>query len=217
MTLKPHGFSSIRRRPVSTIENVKFSRITVARTFNSASLYTLTRLQFKGIYGIGQSAGRGMNPISISPATVHDRDDLFAWRNDPATQRNSKNADPVVWDTHVAWFADALMSADHKIYIGYRGNAKIGVVRFDKIDSASNIFLVSITISPAQRGRGLGKSLLSAGVETLPSAILMAEIASDNFASRRIFEACGFQSLTGDTSGGLLQYRRDPLVSNLGA
>jgi RimJ/RimL family protein N-acetyltransferase len=158
-----------------------------------------------------------MNHISISPATAHDRDDLFAWRNDPTTQCNSKNADPVAWDMHVAWFADALMSPDRKIYIGYRGTAKIGVVRFDKIDSANNVFLVSITISPAQRGRGFGKSLLSAGIETLPSAILTAEIASDNFASRRIFEACGFQSLVADTSGGLLQYRRDPLVSNLGA
>jgi RimJ/RimL family protein N-acetyltransferase len=158
-----------------------------------------------------------MNPVSIRPATAHDRDDLFAWRNDPTTQRNSKNAGPVAWDTHVAWFADALMSPNRKIYIGYRGTAKIGAVRFDKIDGADNVFLVSITISPAQRGRGFGKGLLCAGIETLPSAILTAEIASDNFVSRRIFEACGFQHLIADTSDGLLQYRRDPLANDLGA
>jgi L-amino acid N-acyltransferase YncA len=153
-----------------------------------------------------------MNPVSIRPATAHDQDDLFVWRNDLTTRSNSRNTDPVAWDTHVAWFADALMSPNRKIYIGYRGIEKIGAVRFEKSEGAYDVFLVSIMISPAQRGRGFGKALLSAGIETLPFACLSAEIARDNLASRRIFEACGFQLLTPDINEDLLQYRRAPVA-----
>lgn len=112
----------------------------------------------------------------------------------------------------VAWFADALMSHSRKIYIGYRGIEKIGAVRFDKSEGADDAFLVSIMISLAQRGRGFGKALLSAGIETLPFACLTPEIARHNLASRCIFEACGFQLLTPDINEDLLRYRRAPVA-----
>ena len=151
-----------------------------------------------------------MNQITIIRATTVDRDDLFAWRNDPLTQRVSKNSVPIKWETHVAWFAASLASPDRTIYIGYSGTSKIGSIRFDRIGSARHEFLVSIMIAPEQRGRGFGGALLRAGIDTLPDALLKAEIAADNFASRRIFEACGFEQIPDSTDCALLQYHRAP-------
>ena len=151
-----------------------------------------------------------MHQITIMPATAVDRDDLFAWRNDPLTQRVSKNSVPIKWETHVAWFAAALASPDRTIYIGYSGTSKIGSIRFDRTGDAQHQFLVSIMIAPEQRGRGFGGALLRAGIGTLPDALLKAEIAADNIASRRIFEACGFERIPDDGDSALLQYYRAP-------
>lgn len=151
-----------------------------------------------------------MNRFTIVRATAADRDDLFAWRNDPVTQRASKSSAPIEPETHAAWFAAALASPDLVIYIGYSGANKIGSIRFDRVGEAGDNYLVSIMIAPEQRGRGFGKALLRAGIDMMPGAPLNAEIASDNLASRRIFEACGFARLPQDAAGGFLQYYRTP-------
>jgi len=151
-----------------------------------------------------------VNQITITPATPADLDDLFAWRNDPITQRASKNSAPIGRETHAAWFAAALASPDHNIHIGYHGPNKIGSIRFDRIGDGQNTFLVSVMIAPEHRGRGFGKALLRAGIETMPASLLNAEIAIDNVPSRKIFEACGFANLRVNTDRGLLQYSRGP-------
>lgn len=154
----------------------------------------------------GHYIGLGMNSITIVAATSADREDLFAWRNDPVTQRVSKNSMPVQWETHVAWFQAALKSRDRSIYIGHSGAQKIGSVRFDRMAHEANTFLVSIMIASTQRGQGFGKDLLGAGIAMLPTAAFKADIAADNIASQRIFEACGFVQVRRASEGEMLEY-----------
>jgi RimJ/RimL family protein N-acetyltransferase len=156
-------------------------------------------------------AGQDMNNVTIIAATPADRDDLFAWRNDPGTRHASKNTAAVGWETHVEWFASTLASPDRTVYIGYSESNKIGSVRFDRI-GRGDTFLVSIVIAPAQRGCGFGKGLLGSAIVSLPNATLKAEIAKENIASRRIFEACGFLQVPADTNSEFLHYRRAPAV-----
>ena len=151
-----------------------------------------------------------MHPIVLALATPADSSDLFAWRNDIATRQASKNAEPISWDSHVRWFAAALASPDRKIYLGRIGSQRIGSIRFDRIDPVEEVFLVSISVAPAERGRGLGLALLRAGILAEGRATLEAEIATSNLASRRIFESCGFKPTDEINEPKFLKYRRLP-------
>jgi RimJ/RimL family protein N-acetyltransferase len=152
-----------------------------------------------------------MHHITIALATRADSRDLFEWRNEPDSRRASKNSAPIEWETHTAWFAAALVSPERTIYIGYRGSKKIGCIRFDRM--RTDVFLVSIVVAPAERGRGFGHALLRSGVAVLPGIVLEAEIAADNLASQRIFEACGFERILTESNNKFLRYRRRPAAS----
>jgi RimJ/RimL family protein N-acetyltransferase len=158
-----------------------------------------------------EAAGHiNMSFVRIVLATEHDREDLYLWRNDQITRQYSKNDAPVSWATHVTWFSAALAAPTRKIWIGYAGPEKIGMVRFDEIDRSADRFLVSIMVAPSQRGKGFGRSLLQIAIATMPNSTLEAEISADNVASRIIFEGCGFKPVQDDRVPGLKQYRRSP-------
>jgi RimJ/RimL family protein N-acetyltransferase len=153
-----------------------------------------------------------MHHVTIVRATNADILDLFEWRNEPSTRSVSKNKDPIDWDTHAAWFAAVLASPERTIHMGFCESRKIGWIRFDRMRSAEGRFLVSILVAPGERGRGMGKALLHAGIAMLPNSELEAEIAIDNHASQRIFEACGFERVPDESGSEFLTYRRAPIA-----
>lgn len=141
--------------------------------------------------------------FTVRPATPEDAQNVWLWRNDPATRAFSGDATPIPWTDHVDWFSAALCDPGCVLCMVMSESAataecgdSIAVVRFDGLSETTECWLVSLNLRPESRGQGLGRQILMAacraffdkrGVQTL-----QAEINPHNVASRRVFSALGF-------------------------
>ena len=135
-----------------------------------------------------------MAELYLRPATQDDADRLRAWRNDPLTRRNSRHPNPVSAATHAAWLAAALADPNRLLMIAEQGGHAVGTVRADR-DGVG--WLLSWTVAPAARGRGIGRAMVAELVGRLDGEI-RAEVMADNAASRRIAEAVGLRLVRRD-------------------
>lgn len=150
--------------------------------------------------------------LIVRRAQADDARDLWLWRNDAETRRNSKSTDPVLWADHQNWFARALNDDARRIYVASLDGRSIGTARFDAMDGGPGRWLVSIALAPDARGRGLGGHLLAKACEQIAVdcdvSALDAEIRYENMASQRIFSACGFELVGPSVTDGLQLFRR---------
>lgn len=138
--------------------------------------------------------------MRIREANEGDINDIFAWRNDETSRLMSINSAKVSLQEHRAWFMSVVANPARKLYIGFDGLNKFGMVRFD-LEHKTNKVDVSINLNPAFRGRGMGLALLSEAVKTYQVAearVLVAKIKKENVASLKIFERCNFSRRQGD-------------------
>jgi RimJ/RimL family protein N-acetyltransferase len=129
--------------------------------------------------------------MDIRPATMEDALAVLEWRNDPQTVGACKTGS-VDRDAHLAWFAEAIADPKRVLRIATDGDRRIGMIRFDRRDDG---WLVSINIAPDERGKGYGERVLRQAMLDGGGSRYLAEIKSDNLASIRIFERCGFRQI----------------------
>ena len=134
------------------------------------------------------------NPeITVVRAGPDDSADIWRWRNDEQTRAMSLAIDPIGWDEHSQWFIRVLGDPLRVIYVGNRGNEKVGMVRFDSRDAG--IAEVSINLNPKMRGKGLCCPLLTTAIaefrRTQP-VCLLAVVKKTNAASVACFMKAGF-------------------------
>ena len=131
--------------------------------------------------------------------TEEDCSTLLEWRNDPVTRAMSRLQHVVSAEQHQRWFTRAVDDPVRIMLMGMVADRKVGLVRFDPIGED---WEVSINVNPAERGKGLGKTLLKLGMEHFwaikPQAKLVAEVRPENAPSQRIFESCGFVMIRKD-------------------
>ncbi|MFH0920132.1 MAG: GNAT family N-acetyltransferase [Fibrobacterota bacterium] len=133
--------------------------------------------------------------INIRPATMADRDLLFAWVNDPETRANSFNPSPVKYEQHCAWFSKKLQQKEDFLLIAENGeNKPVGQMRLDKTKDGGT---VSISVCPESRGKGVGLQMLTAldasvQANRLPYRKILAEIKLENSRSLKMFERAGY-------------------------
>lgn len=149
--------------------------------------------------------------IKLRPATFSDADDLLSWRNDPETRIQSVLIDPISRDVHMNWLSECIFGERpvHTLLIASADSGKIGSIRLGwtiGTDSAE----VSITVAPAERGKGYGRQMLIAACSLSDDMTLFATIRRGNIASRKIFEGCGF--LQTDEDNEFVQYCRGPVT-----
>lgn len=133
---------------------------------------------------------------NLREASISDKDRILEWRNDSVSLANSMNDKPISAEAHNIWFKDTLADPDKFIFLGYDSNPDIpfGMVRFD-VDANNHQADVSINLAPDARGKGLGKSLLGAGIKeflTYRTCILSAQIKPENKASIACFKSNDF-------------------------
>ncbi len=151
-----------------------------------------------------------MSAVELRPARREDAQLLFDWRNDPQTRAGSRNRGEVTWDEHVGWLERVLADPQVALMVAESKQRPVGQVRFDGTDAPE--VEISVSIDPGQRGRGLGKAVIGAGVAWLaqhhPDAVVVAEIRPDNDASLRAFERSGF--MPAGVNGGMVRLQRPP-------
>lgn len=149
-------------------------------------------------------------------ASDTDSADILAWRNDSESVEMSLSQDFVAPHLHDDWFQASLKSPRCVHLVGEilrpgKFSEKVGVCRFD--EKKPNEWVVSIAISPAQRGKSLGTAFLAASIDFFrrinsgPGVTLKAEIRPNNPKSIAIFEKNGFQLV--DSSGEILSLCRE--------
>lgn len=136
-----------------------------------------------------------MPRLELREAEPQDVRLLFEWANDPAARAQSFTQAEIPWEDHERWFARRLSDARCLLLIAQDSRGEpLGQVRFDLDEEANAI--ISISIAPAQRGRGYGAEAIVRACEELrarhgPRTVL-AYIRQDNLASQRAFSRAGF-------------------------
>ena len=131
----------------------------------------------------------------LRQALASDSADILEWRNDRDSRSASIDQKKISQSDHERWFCQMLKGGENLCFIGENTDGKIGIVRFEAV--GKKVWEVSINLNPKFRHLGWGEFLLGeAGRYFLnmdPSpCILRATVKDENFASRRIFEKCGY-------------------------
>jgi RimJ/RimL family protein N-acetyltransferase len=142
--------------------------------------------------------------IELRRARPDDAPRLFEWANDPATRAASFDRAEISWTEHVAWLAAVLADPDRRLWIAEESGIAVGQLRVDR--TPDGLGTVSIGLAPRERGRGLGRAVLRAGlaaaVQELEIGRARAVVMADNLPSRQLFEGAGFVAVA--TAGAAL-------------
>lgn len=126
---------------------------------------------------------------------------FFRWANDPETRRASKNQGVIEWSEHREWFDTSLHSDSTHMYVAELHGMPVGQIRFNRFEGT---FLLSYSVDPTQRGRGMGHRIVREGLRVLqehgPQSV-RAEVKTSNIASLSIFRAAGFEEAPPDSAG----------------
>ena len=174
------------------------------------------RLQFstKAMAAIdGQGAARIVQQLwpqslGLRRATLADAQILWEWRNNAQTRAMSLQSEPLEWEPHWNWLRSSVENSQHAIWIVTRDLENVAVVRFHRQITAgkecASEATISVTLAPEFRGQGLSKTVIKTGCRAIfglwPIQKIRAQIKTQNVASLRAFEACGFVCHTQKTS-----------------
>lgn len=129
--------------------------------------------------------------FSIRMAKIDDMKNVFELSNDDLVRQNSIHIEKIDWETHVEWFKARINKIDEPFYIVEDKNGKfMGQLRFDK---QNDDFVVSVSIAPEFRGKGLASEILSEAIKKSGLKNLSAYIFDFNEASKNAFEKAGFK------------------------
>lgn len=127
---------------------------------------------------------------------------IMEWRNDPITLSMFYHQDPKVWSNFWNEFRNTYFLHSQEIHPVFAifENKKVGFLKFAPVQHPMRLegltIDISINISPACRGKGLGTKVLTSCIEYLffkGVDSIYAEILSHNTASIKAFKGSGFK------------------------
>jgi RimJ/RimL family protein N-acetyltransferase len=137
--------------------------------------------------------------VRLRPAELSDLDLLLEWRNDPVTRENSRSTAVVSAEDHLLWLRRTLDANDRHLYVAELDDGTpCGTVRVDRDQAAAEI---SLTVAPAQRGRGLAAEIITLATREACRRgvrLLRAEIKPENEPSIRAFRRAGYAAAAQD-------------------
>ena len=97
------------------------------------------------------------NLLTLRPITLKDRHRVWQWANDRETRSLSFSSDKISWDSHKKWFRKKLKDPFCHFFMGEKGNKPVGHIRYDVQNRKA---VLSLTVAPEWRGRGIGNDLV---------------------------------------------------------
>jgi UDP-2,4-diacetamido-2,4,6-trideoxy-beta-L-altropyranose hydrolase len=137
-------------------------------------------------------------PVRLSPLTTSDAQITFDWQFFPGQRKHFRSQTPPSWEQHCAWIERAVHDDDRLIRLIRLGGIPAGVIRLDPTALSRRLWPgteareVSIIVAPELHGRGVATRALRLLLETAPGHPVVAEVATENTASARLFRKCGF-------------------------
>ena len=138
--------------------------------------------------------------LELRPANATDALRLFEWANDPMVRAQAFNPEPIAWKGHQAWLVRKLASPGTRMFIAEAAGKPIGQIRFDiEQEPDGPIAHIDFSVGDGERGKGYGRALLHAGVNSFFFHVGSADAVlgitlPHNAASQRAFLAAGFSA-----------------------
>jgi RimJ/RimL family protein N-acetyltransferase len=144
--------------------------------------------------------------VTLRRATMADADVLLKWRNDALTRQFSLNPAEVSKQQHLQWLQRSLNSATRQLFIAEHGGRPVGTAR---VDSDGQQHMISWTLAPEQRGKGLAKLMVRNLVLRL-SGTIVAQILPGNLASVKVAEYAGLSYQ--HTDNGIMYFVKNTIA-----
>lgn len=145
--------------------------------------------------------------LCLRKANFLDSKIIFEWRNEPLVRMNSLHTELIMYDTHLKWFQEKLLSKESQIYICMKGETPVGQIR---IDYEGNKGEISYSIASEYRGKGYGKQILELledeEREKGRIEILFGVVKYSNLASQKCFEIQSYNRE--DDESNIYYYKR---------
>ncbi|MGY4503287.1 UDP-2,4-diacetamido-2,4,6-trideoxy-beta-L-altropyranose hydrolase [Bradyrhizobium sp. GM24.11] len=133
--------------------------------------------------------------VRLRAAEPADADWLLVLQHEPATRRFARNPAPPSREQHLRWLAAIFEERSSVLAIVETNGLPSGMIRLDRSKFFSDEhrrYEVSIAISTAFHGRGVGSAALQLIRALYPGAILDAFVLPENQASLRMFLRAGY-------------------------
>ena len=140
--------------------------------------------------------------MELRLATFDDAELLLIWRNDAQTRASSRNKQEISKKEHEKWLKASLADSNRELYIAEINSIPVGTVRSDY---DGQFYELSWTIAPEQRGKGIGKEMVSLITKKINKPV-RAEVKKNNTASKRIAEYVGMSLMYEEE--GILHFQR---------
>jgi UDP-2,4-diacetamido-2,4,6-trideoxy-beta-L-altropyranose hydrolase len=132
--------------------------------------------------------------VRLRKAEDYDCQMFWEWANDPEVRAMSFCSDPITWETHVGWFASKRCDPSYLLYVASDEKSQpVGQVRY-QFDGERAV--LSISLRPEVRGKGLGKPILLNATEELfqisGAKAIDAFVKPENHTSQQLFQSAGF-------------------------
>ena len=136
-------------------------------------------------------------PIELRYASTADEKRILIWRNTSQVRAASISSEKISPRKHHQWFQQKLGDKNCALLIAESRHGAVAVLRYDLFPNKS-CALVSIFLTPAVMGSGLGSEVLKAGTVWLRRKFkkvrrINATIRVENIASIRSFLAAGYR------------------------
>lgn len=128
--------------------------------------------------------------LNIRLANIQDMKNVFDLSNDDTVRRNSIHSEKIDWNNHVKWFTNKIDSAESIFYTAEDDSVFVGYCRLDK---ENDIWIVTIHISPAMRGKGYGTKIIREVCKSNTEKHLVSFVKESNDPSYKMFLHCNFK------------------------
>lgn len=140
----------------------------------------------------------------LRPATMSDADCLLEWRNDIVTRQASLSPERVEVASHLKWLKSTIHNEHRKLCIAELNHRAVGTIRADKDKDG---WILSWTVAPKSRGKGIAQKMLNAFIQGF-DGVLLAQIKATNIASQKVAERAGFTLIEKSEGDDLYHYHR---------
>ena len=147
--------------------------------------------------------------LTLRRATAQDCRLVWEWANDPEVRAASFSSDLIPWESHMRWYSAKLNDRNCFLFVvADEGGKPLGQIRFEMTGLGG---VVSLSLAPQSRGKGLGPALIVRGTEQFfaqsNARIAHAYIKAENPVSVTAFEKADFKDAgSTDISGYLARH-----------
>ena len=135
--------------------------------------------------------------IFLKSLNVQHSDTIFKWRSNKSIWKNFIPPEPISKEKHDIWISNNINSKEKKVFMAYKENAKIGLLKFYNFDEDKKCSFWSFYLKPGLQGKVLGALLEWKALDyfflDLEMKTLFCNVLKKNHSVVRLHKRFGFK------------------------